>query len=401
MAAEPTPEAIAHSVRFRKVSSRYPRQVADAYREVFGDYALAMEDTDEQVAGVVAAWGARPWHGAARLARDRALRGEVTMPAEQRGEPYRTRKGWGVRFYAEDGSRRRQSGFTSRSAALAWFRDVESKRQRGETPTVTPPTFEEHVEAYLEAHAVGRDPKTIDVLRFRLAYATSTFGELRLDELERRVAEVAAWTTTLPAGSRYGIVQALRQCLEAATRWGLMRSNPAKLAGRNPQPRREEVEPFEPEEVERIAEELGTVYGPLVIVAAYTGLRPSEWAALEWRDVDRAEGVLRVERAYSYGVVKSPKTKGSRRRVPLPARASGALEALPRRLDTRLVSTGPVGTTSTCGTGASASGSQRSNPPGCGHGRRRDRQARPARGLTTCSTATPLGASRPASRPTT
>jgi hypothetical protein len=56
MAAEPTPEAIAHSVRFRKVSSRYPRQVADAYREVFGDYALAMEDTDEQVAGVVAAW---------------------------------------------------------------------------------------------------------------------------------------------------------------------------------------------------------------------------------------------------------------------------------------------------------------------------------------------------------
>lgn len=72
-------------------------------------------------------------------------------------------------------------------------------------------------------------------------------------------------------------------------------------------------------------------------------LRPSEWAALEWRDVDRSEGVVRVERAFSYGVLKAPKTKGSRRRVPLPARAASALETLPRRLDTRLVFYGPRG----------------------------------------------------------
>ena len=177
-------------------------------------------------------------------------------------------------------------------------------------------TLTEHVGRYLEAHSVGRDPKTIDVLRFRLAYATRVFGELRLDELERRVAEVAAWTRTLPEGSRYGIVQALRQTLEAAVRWGQMGSNPAKLAGRNPQPKREEVEHFEPAEVELLAAELGPVYGPLVIVAAYTGLRPSEWSALEWRDVDRDAGVLTIERAFSYGQVKAVKTKGSRRRVP-------------------------------------------------------------------------------------
>jgi len=101
--------------------------------------------------------------------------------------------------------------------------------------------------------------------------------------------------------------------------------------------------PFEPDEVERIAAELGSTYGPLVIVGAYCGLRPSEWTALEWKDVDRTEGVLRVERAYSYGVVKTPKTKGSRRRVPLPTRAVEALESIPRRLDTRLVFPGPRG----------------------------------------------------------
>ena len=165
----------------------------------------------------------------------------------------------------------------------------------------------------------------------------------RLDELERRVAEVAAWTRTLPTGSRYGIVAALRQCLEAGVRWELISTNPAKRAGSNPQPKREEVEHFEPDEVERLAEELGLIYGPLVIVAAFTGLRPSEWAGLEWRDVDRQEGVLRVERAFSYGQVKAVKTKGSRRRVPLPARAAAALELVPRRLDRRLVFPGPRG----------------------------------------------------------
>jgi hypothetical protein len=240
------------------------------------------------------------------------------MPAEQHGQVYATADGFGIRWRDESGKRRRQSGFHSRSAARAWYRDVEAKRMRGEVPTVTPPTLDEHVDSYLEAHAVGVDPKTIDVLRFRLAYATKTFGDLHLDELERRAAEIARWTTTLPTGSRYGIVQAFKQCVEAAIRWQLIRSNPVKAAGRNPQPRREEVVPFEPEEVERIAAELGTTYGPLAIVAAYTGLRPSEWAALEWKDVDRTEGILRVERAYSYGVVKTPKTKGSRRRVPPP-----------------------------------------------------------------------------------
>jgi len=265
------------------------------------------------------------------------------MPAEQQGSIYRTSTGFGVRYYDQTGARRRQAGFPSKSAARKWFQEVAKPQMRGEAVKAPPVTLSEHVARYLEAHSVGRDPKTIDVLRFRLGYATRTFGDLRLDELERRVPEVAAWMRTLPEGSRYGIVQALRQTLEAAVRWGQMGSNPAKLAGRNPQPKREEVEPFEPEEVERLAGELGPVYGPLVIVAAYTGLRPSEWTALEWRDIDRDNGIVTVERAFSYGVVKPVKTKGSRRRVPLPARAAAAVDDVPRRLTTRLVFPGPRG----------------------------------------------------------
>jgi hypothetical protein len=156
------------------------------------------------------------------------------MPAEQQGQVYKTTNGYGLRWYDETGTRRRKAGFKSRSEARAWFRDVELKRMRGEAAPVPPTTLLEHVDRYLDAQAVGRDPKTIDVLRFRLGYATRVFGDLRLDELERRVPELAAWTTTLPAGSRYGIVAALRQCLEAAVRWGLIGSNPAEGDGAEP-----------------------------------------------------------------------------------------------------------------------------------------------------------------------
>ena len=73
-------------------------------------------------------------------------------------------------------------------------------------------------------------------------------------------------------------------------------------------------------------------------------MRPSEWLAIEWRDVDRRRGVVLVERTCAYGVTKSyGKTARSRRRVPLSTRALEALDAVPRRLDVRLVFPGPRG----------------------------------------------------------
>ena len=47
------------------------------------------------------------------------------MPAEQQGSVYKTARGYGIRWHDEAGTRRRQAGFPSRSAARAWFRDVE------------------------------------------------------------------------------------------------------------------------------------------------------------------------------------------------------------------------------------------------------------------------------------
>lgn len=274
------------------------------------------------------------------------------MPADARGSVYETktggpkkgRPGFGIRWRDETGTLRRRSGFTSASAARTWFEQVEKKRMRGEVVARPPVTLREHAERWLHVHAATRDPNTVRTLRERLRGPLKVFGGEHLRDLERMAAEIAEWRVTLPERSRYGIVSALRQCLEAAVRWGDMSVNPAKLAGPNPQPPPRGVRTLTTAEIDAIAAELGDVFGPMVKFAAATGMRPEEWIALERGDIDRAARVVRVARTHVEGRTKPHgKTSTSARDVPLSARALAALDDRAPRLDTRLVFPAPGG----------------------------------------------------------
>jgi integrase len=118
-------------------------------------------------------------------------------------------------------------------------------------------------------------------------------------------------------------------------RWRYLTRNPAIDAGRNPEPRSEELLPFAPDEIDAVAIELGPVFGPLAVFCAETGLRTNEWTATERRDVDRSGPAVVVQRRYADGVL-TPYPKTARRRVPLTMRAMDALDRLPPRLDTPL-----------------------------------------------------------------
>jgi len=267
------------------------------------------------------------------------------MPATQRGQAYRLApKRWGLRYYDADGIRRRKSPFASKSAALAHYRDVIEPRLRGEPEPLPELTLAEFVGLYLERHAATVRPRTMVTLRERLPHATTAFGDVPLRDLERMSGELASWMAKLPERSRYGVVQALRQALEAAVRWGYIKVNPAKLAGRNRQPAPRPVRAFTFDELDAIACELSLIYRPLVPFAAATGLRPEEWAALERGDVERKAGHVSVHRTISDGViVELGKNERSRRQVPLTRRALEALDQVSPRLDTRLLFPAPRG----------------------------------------------------------
>jgi integrase len=201
------------------------------------------------------------------------------------GEPL-----WAYRYrMAGRGSKRVQrGGFASdRDAAEAMERELE--RLRRERRLSKSLTLAELVDVYLAQHDV--EPVTIEKLRWLLGKAVAVFGERPVAGL--RSEEIAAWRIALSPGYRFDATQALRQVLARAVVWGMIDANPAKLGVDNPSPRRREQRPFDSwAELDAIAANLSPRYRPMVIFAAATGLRPAEWLALEWRDIDLEAGGL-------------------------------------------------------------------------------------------------------------
>ena len=217
---------------------------------------------------------------------------------------------WAYRYrMAGRGSRRvQEGGFASEQDARdALDRALEILRRRYGTGRVL--TFAELVDHYFAQYDAA--PVTVEKLRWLLAKAVAAFGDLRLTEL--RAEEIAAWRMTVTAGYRFEATQALRQVLAKAIVWGMLDVNPAKQGVENPQRRRTEKRPFESwDELRAVAEQLGPRFGPMVIFAAATGMRPGEWVALEHRDIDRDARVAYVRRAFTKGRLEVHKDRGKR-----------------------------------------------------------------------------------------
>jgi integrase len=246
------------------------------------------------------------------------------------GEPL-----WAYRFRVggRDSKRVQRGGYVSeRDAAEALGRELE--RLRRERRVSRSLTLAELVEVYLAQHDV--EPVTIEKLRWLLGKAVVVFGERPVGEL--RSEEVAGWRIGISPGYRFDATQALRQVLARAVVWGMIDVNPAKLGVDNPSPRRREQRPFECwAELDAVAQFLLRRYRPMVVFAAATGLRPAEWVALEWRDIDLEARVIYVHRSFTKGRLKGPKTEASRRAVPLQTIALEAIEQQRSSRQSRLV----------------------------------------------------------------
>jgi integrase len=256
---------------------------------------------------------------------------EAHVPAERKEQIRKLPSGkWQLRYYDRNGGRHSGGAFPSQSAARAHYRTVIEPGLNGKPVARRDLTFSDLVSVFLERHAIVAKPRTITELRWRLKQSEAKFGTVPLVELEGMADEIAGWAVTLGERVRYPLVAAMRQALEAGVRYGYLTRNPAKLAGPNPMPAPREIRVSTPDELAATTAELGTIESAAVTFAAATGLRPSEWASIERRDLDKARRVL---------LVRGTKTIRSRREVPLTTTALNALEAVPPRLDSRYVFT--------------------------------------------------------------
>jgi integrase len=267
------------------------------------------------------------------------------MPKKQRrGYIVKRDASWQVRYYDENGARRSQSGFQTKTEAEDWMsRKAEevAALRRGDllAPDERPATIDTLLDLFLEKHGRTVDPATEYALRSRLRKARAEFGTRHPDSLRR--VEVEDWRQSLPPGSRHGVFRAFRQALT----WGELRGYVERNAStgiKNPKRQRHErrpVVPFESwDEVRQLAAELDPRFAAIPIVAVGTGLRPEELFGLHRADVDRQAGVLRVERRYTQRTLKQGgKTAGSVRAVPLRAVVLVAIDSMPRRIDTEIL----------------------------------------------------------------
>lgn len=168
-------------------------------------------------------------------------------------------------------------------------------------------------------------------------------ADMRLDKL--RPTDVEALVVTLR--KRYAdstvrsIYTVLRAGLDGAVRDGLLASNPATKVQR-PRVEQDESRVLTPSEVsELLAKARTSRYYACVLIMAHTGLRRGEAAALRWVDIDFAKRELRVAhtlaRVDGTLTLTTPKTRKSRRRVPMTAELIDALrEQRQRQREERL-----------------------------------------------------------------
>ncbi len=183
------------------------------------------------------------------------------------------------------------------------------------------PLFSEFVSRFLEAKEKSLKPAAYVSYEqiFRL-HITPFFGKRRLSKITPLV--VQKWVgemnrkdlspATVNLAYRY-----LRVLVKQAQAWGVMDSNPctAIVLPRIPG---KELAFLAPSDISSLLEKAPEPERTLFALLAFSGLRLGEALALQWRNIDFEHSALFVEKTYSYhGGIHDPKTKASRRAVPM------------------------------------------------------------------------------------
>lgn len=152
------------------------------------------------------------------------------------------------------------------------------------------------------------------------------FGDVPLSKLS--TAMIRSWisSSTLAPKSVNNLLTPLRRMLADAFDDGLISRDPCARI-RNLKTETPEPDPFTPDEMKAIINNLTGQVRNIIQFAFFTGMRTSELVAIQWDDIDLLNGVARVSRAKVLRQIKTTKTEAGTRDVKLLEPALEAIEA--------------------------------------------------------------------------
>lgn len=205
-----------------------------------------------------------------------------------------------------------------------WLREIDS----GTFVEPSNQTLNSYLDAWLETVAKPRvRANTLENYNRMLdRHVRPLLGERVLSTIKPRDVQ-NIYTLILEKGLKPRSVEntnaVLSSAFKQAVKWNLLNSNPCDAVDL-PKKQRAEMKAFSPEQAAKFLKAAKTDKQAVALTfALITGMRPSEYLALRWSDLDLKKGTAIVQRSvtpttgggFTFGETK---TKKSRRTIPLP-----------------------------------------------------------------------------------
>jgi len=264
----------------------------------------------------------------------RRRRGQFPLPKKERGQ-------WRIRYYTDeaqsDGSIRRvrKTKCLGKVEAMT-YREARKETQRflQAINDVEPGiehagrTVNDLIDQWREAVKPTLKRSTQESYEWAFKRIVKRFGATPVSAIER--ADVQQFLTAacrnLAPESIYDLRNRLSGLLTSAEEWQWIRPGAHPVRGRLRLPEKVSARQkriLEPEQLDLLLMALTEPYRTIVLVAAFTGLRKGEIAALRWNDVGL--GYINVDENLYRGELGTPKTRRSKRRVSIGPRLQRAL----------------------------------------------------------------------------
>jgi integrase len=244
-------------------------------------------------------------------------------------------------IYRDRQGRQHQRSAASFAEARLLKASLAAPAGRGEYAPLSRVTLAEYLPEWLSTYA-GRTSRglraqtKLEYQRDLERHALPFFANQRLAEIEPRDIKRLITSLIEQGLSRNSVrrrLAPLRALLATAVEDGLIRSNPALGVRVPPGPAdridRDVPKALRMDELDRLLSELPPEWRLFITFLVHTGLRFSEAIALRWGDIDSERERLHVRRRLYRGL-DEPKSRHSRRAVPLSPRMLNSLAALRR-----------------------------------------------------------------------